>query len=362
MMLNKKSIFIFVTIGLMLSLAAAPLLVYSRMTFYSFEIIMPAEVDVDPGQDVTIDGGILVTGFYWLHNFDLKVEGMPYEYEIEPKGRWEHVRILRDWNPEQGMFRVPDKFKLHINIPEDATGSHIVTVTGQEHHSFREVSNFTYFVLRVAGEPIKPQLTVTDILVPEEIKEFEPFQLTFKINNEGPMDTDATVTIVVPEDWEVDEASQNLSIKKNESAASAFDIIPTTAAGEVSLVVQYPFREEIIRFTKTGPYLIPAGAVTTTLPVEEERPPSLFSQLIGYASSLLDRVTGGLEEIESPYARSVIIGIIFVLLLIIIWLVLDLVRFARREKKEPEKMKTTKISEPDVGDFEVRVTDVENLV
>jgi len=178
---------------------------------------------------------------------------------------------------------------------------------------------------------------VSDILVPEEITEYEPFQLTFKINNEGPVDTLATVSVVVPEDWEVDEPIQNISIAKNDSAASAFSIIPTTTAGEVSLMIEYPFREEIIKFTKTGPYLIPTGATTTTLP--KEKPESILSQIVGYASSLLDSINEAFEGIGGPYASSIIMGIIFVLFIIIVWLILDIVRFTRSRRKEPEEVK-----------------------
>jgi len=356
-MSKNKSILILASIGIMLSLIVTPFLAKSRMTFYSFEILFPEEVNVEPGEEVTVEGGIIVTGFYWLHNFDLTVEGLPYEYELEPEW-WEHVRILREWNPEQGVYRVPDKFSLKINVPEDASGSYIVTINGQEHHSFREVSNFTFFVLSVSGEPLKPQLTVSDILVPEEITEFEPFRMTFKINNEGPIDTVAKVAVVVPEDWEVDEPTVEMSLKKNESAAAAFDIIPTTTAGEVSLVVEYPFKQEIVKFTKTGPYLIPTGATTTTLPEEEK---SVLSQIVGYATSVIDSINEAFEGLGSPYLTSVTIGIILVLLIIIFWLVLDIIRFTRKGRaKEPEETKETKtkISKAGAAEFDVILTEV----
>lgn len=359
-MFNKQLVLLFTAVGMLTSLAVMPLLARSRMTFYSFEVILPEEVEAMPGEDVTIDGGILVTGFYWLHRFELTVSGLPYEYGVEPE--WEeHVRILREWNPEQGVYRVPEKFQLNINVPEDATGSYIVTVTGQEHHSFREVSNFSYFVLRIAGEPIRPQLTISEILVPEEITEYEPFQLAFRVNNEGPIDAVATISVVVPEEWEVDEPTQTLTIEKNDSTASAFSIIPTTTAGEVSLVVEYPFREEIIKFTKAGPYLIPTGATTTTLP-PEEKPVSLLDQIVGYASALFDAAVAKFESIAGPYATSIVMGVIFVLFIIVVWLILDIIRFTKREKKKPEKMKPkpkkTKISEVGPNNFDVRLTEV----
>ena len=336
-MSNKRSILLFVAIGMLVTMAVAPFVVHSARTFHTFEMKMPEEVNVMPGENVTVEGDIYVTGYFWLHNFNLSVSGLPYDYELDPEW-WEHVRIVREWSSEKGVYRTPEKFELYIDVPADASGSYIVTVTGEEHHSFRQVSNFTYFVLRVAGEPLKPQLTVSDILVPEEITEYEPFKLTFKVNNEGPLDTVATISVVIPADWEVDEPTQNISVKKNESSASSFTIIPTTNAGEVSLMVEYPFKEEIIKFTKTGPYLIPTGAITTTTTVPEEKPESLLSQIIGYASSLVEKITERFESVGGPYTASIIMGIIFVLFIIIVWLVLDIVRFTRTERKEPEEI------------------------
>ncbi len=355
MMFEKKFLLTLVAIAMLASLAVIPFAT-SRRTFYSFEIIVPEEVEAMPGQNVTVDGGVLVTGFYWLHNFELKVSGLPYDYKIEPEW-WEHVRILREWNPEQGVYRVPEKFKLDINVPEDATGSYIVTITGQEHHSFREISNFSYFVLRVGGKPIKPQLTISDIIIPENITEYEPFRLIFKVDNEGVIDTIANISIKVPEDWEVDEPTQTIKIRKNKSVASAFNIIPTTTPGEVSLYVEYPFRDEVINFTKTGPYLIPAGVTTTTKP-EEFKP--IFSQIVDYLNSLLEAVTDSIESVAGPYATSLIVGVIFVLFIIILWLIFDIIKFVKKgsESKKSTEQIDSSTSTSNSNDYGVRLTEV----
>lgn len=347
--LDKQLLLTVVVIGMMISFVVVPYAVKSRRTFYSFEIIMPEEVEALPGETVTIEGEILVTGFYWLHDFELTVDGLSYEYDMEPQW-WEHVRILRDWNPDQGVFRVPEKFTLDLNVPEDATGSYIVTITGQEHRSFRQTSNFTFFVLRVGGEPIEPQLSISDILVPEEITEYEPFKITFKVNNEGPIDTEATITINVPEDWQVDGPTQTLNIPTQDSAASSFDIIPTTTVGEVSLFVEYPFRQEVINFTKAGPYLIPTGALV--VPEEEAEP--ILTQIYNYLISILDKATMAIENVAGPYATSLIMGVVFVLFIIILWLIFDIVKFLKKGSS-PE---TTKTSDSNSNDLGVRITEV----
>lgn len=357
-MLERKSVLMLLAVSLVVVLAVTPFVAKSRRTFYTFEIMLPEEVEAEPGQEVTIEGGILVTGYYWLHNFDMTASGMPYEYEIEPEW-WEHVRILRDWNPDDGLYRVPETFSMTIKVPEDASGSHVVTVTGQEHQSFRQVSNFSYFVLRVAGEPIKPQLTISDILVPEMIDEGQPFQLAFRMNNDGPVDTKAVVSLVLPEGWEADEVSQEISIKKNESAASAFSIIPTDSPGEISLKVEYPFRTETITFTKEGPYLIPSGATTTTQPQEGGEP--IVKHLISYVNSLIDAVANSFQNVGGPYLTSITIGIIFVLFVIIIWLIIDIIKFVRKGSsgKGPEEAKPkTKISDQGVSTAGVTITEV----
>ena len=104
---DKKSALLFLMAGIILTTLITPLIAESRRTFYSFEIILPEEVEAVPGEQITVDGKILVTGIYWLHNFNLEASGISYDYEITPEW-WEHVRILRSWNSDIGVFREPD--------------------------------------------------------------------------------------------------------------------------------------------------------------------------------------------------------------------------------------------------------------
>jgi len=334
MKINKT----FVLVFLAFSIAALPFLAQSRMTFYSFGMSVPDEINANPGDTVDVEGEILVTGWYWLHNFDLTVSGLDYDYEIEPAW-WEHVRILRDWNPQQGVFRVPEKFKLTINVPEDASGAHIVTITGQEHHSFREVSNDTYFVLTIGGVPAQANLSISDILVPEMIEQYEPFNLTFKIDNAGAIDIAATVSMSVPEDWEVDETSKTIDVKSDSSEIGMFTIIPTTSAGEISFFVEYPFKGEIISFTKVGPYLVPGAELPTTTTIEEA--PSFYAPIANFIYTLTSPILDSFESLAGSYAVPAMIGIIVILLIIIIWIISGMFRFVRSKgRAEPESMET----------------------
>lgn len=347
MMIDKRFVLVFLVIGVL----SLPLLAQSRMTWYSFEITVPDEVNANPGDTVEVEGEILVTGMYWLHMFEMTVDGLPYEYEMEP-GWGEHVRILRDWNPEVGVFRVPETFKLTIQVPEDAVGAHLVTITGQEHHSFREISNETYFILTVGGVVGEADLGISDILVPETIKEYEPFSLTFKIDNDGALDAAATISVIIPEDWEVDESSHTLSVEAYSSEVGRFEIIPTTTAGEISLLVEYPFKEEIINFTKVGPYLIPTGELPPTTTTTKAQP--FYAPVANFVYALGSPVIKLFEQALGDYTVPVTIGIIIVLLVIIFWLISGIFSLIRvKDRSEPETIK----SQPEQGTTDLGGTD-----
>lgn len=313
----------------------------SRMTFYSFSLSLPDEVTAQPGQSVTVEGRILVTGWYWLHKFELRADGIPYNYTIEPS-YWQDVRILRAWNPEQGVYRVPENFTITIHLPVDAYGVHIVTITGQEHHSWRQVSNSTFFVLKIKGKPPvevpEKLINVTDILVPETVKEGEPFNITFRVNNNGPERTAVAISILTPEDWKVEKKTEYLDIAPNDSAAGVFRITPTASAGTVSLYLEYPYKQEIINFTRKGPYLQPATTTTTVPTTTTTTVPKPF--IVEFYESLKARIVGAwiaLKEFTGRTLTPFTLGVIIVLIIIIVWLALGIVKDLRAGKLEAKK-------------------------
>jgi hypothetical protein len=329
---NKKRISMIFALFAVMILAAVPLATKSRTAFYSFEIKLPDEVQATPGQDVTIEGGVLVSGMFWLHDFNLTATGIPYEYTISPNW-FESVRILRSWNPVDGLFKTPDKFNITIHVPESAYGSYIVLVTGQEHRSYSQVQNSSYFVLNVGGA-VEPQIEISDILVPETIDVNEPFTMTFTVSNKAPIDSATTISAILPEGWKADATSKTISIKAGESSSEKFIIVPTTSAGTVSLLVEYPFKNHVVNFTKEGPYLVPGGEAQGN----ETQSESIFSIIGNFVMSVKDYAEGSL----SP----VLIGLIVVLLIIIAWLSLGIYRtLSSKEgsgKDEPEKMEKDK--------------------
>lgn len=331
-------------------------IVISTMTFYSFSLSAPEEVAAQPGSTVTVDGKILVTGMYWLHNFDLKIDGISYNYTINP-AHWEDVPILRSWNPQQGVYREPENFTISINVPSDAYGVQIVTITGQEHHSFREVSNSTFFVLKVGGKapeiPVGPQraINITDILVPETIQEGEQFNITFLVSNEGANKTAVAISVLAPSDWTVEQKTQYLQVAANDSAAGVFKMTPTASAGTVSLYLEYPYKQEIINFTREGPYLQPATTTSTTetTTTTTERPliVEFYENAKAKIVEFVTGIWGSITEAPVPMLTPFTLGIIAVLLVIIVWLVWGIIKDYRSAAGKTEEMKKQKIETVD---------------
>lgn len=336
--MNKKITTFLVSVGLISLLLSS--VVTSRRTFYQFVMGTPEEVEASAGQTVTVPGTILNEGMFFLHNFDITLEGLPedFEYEVNP-AHWQDVRILREWNPDDGSYRVPEEFEITITVPSSAAdGLHVVTVTGQEHHSFREVTNSTFFVLHVGegagpSEPTGEGLDVSDILVPETITSGEEFTLTFRLDNGFDEDMSASVSIVAPDDWEIEKETLLMRVGAGSSEIGTFTITPTDSEGRVSLLVEYPFNQTIVSTTKEGPYLRPVSTTeptTTTVPDGEEKP---------FFVDLYDRMKAGVKEVLGDFARPLIIGIIVVLAVIVIWLVVDIVGYYRGKDTKAEEIK-----------------------
>jgi len=356
MRVKKSLLLVSAVVFLAIGALVLPTLSNSARTFYSFELRVPDEVVAQPGTEVTVDGGVLVTGMYWLHDFDIKIDGLPYEYTITP-AHLEDVRILREWNPVDGVFRVPENFTLEIKLPADASGVHIVSINGTEHRSWRQVSNSTYFVLKVGTAVLNatqtPQLGISDILVPEMIKEFEPFTMSFKIDNNAPVKTAAIVSLQMPKDWQADAASKTFSVNAGDSTIGSFRIVPTTSAGTISLFVEYALKDKVINFTKVGPYLVPGEKVkpsTTTAKPSVEQPSAGGSLgIIGGAFSALSSFVGsalGSAGVQfDSWLTPITIGIIVILVIVIVWLLGGIFKIVQSGGRgEPESIKQADVS------------------
>jgi len=281
---------------------------------------IPQEIESYPGENITIEGGAINIGWYWLGDFHLTVSGLPegYNYSITPS-YFENLRILREWNPQQGVYRIPQNFTLLIKIPENGFGVHLVNITGQEFRSWYKFSNSTQFILKVIS---LPNFTITDIVIPETITQYQPFNLTFTAKNEGVGTGSLNITIDTPEDWDVSERTKTIVLDVGASQPVEIVITPTNTSGNINILAEYPYKETIVNITQLGPFLTP---MPVELPPVELPGPTGFAAVVEFFRSL----------------GPIVFGVGIILLIIIIWNVWGIYK-GYKKKKEPEEMKEKK--------------------
>lgn len=298
-----------------------------RRKWYSFEIILPDLVEGRPGETVLVEGGVLNQGFFWLHKFNLSISGLPYKYEINPS-YFEHLRILRAWNPERGVYRVPVNFTIKIYLPEDAIGAHLVNVTGKEYRSWRKVSNSSIFILRVISNITKPNVTISDLEIPEIVRPDEKFNITFRINNFERIPLKINTSVIVPSGWEV-EKTKTVLVEANTSEKVSFTITPSNTSGNVLVYLEYPYGLLTFNLTKYGAFLVPVTEIPE-LPKPKE-------------PTLLERIITQIKKI-SP----VVLAVGGLVLIIIIWNLLKILRFYKVRKKPERVKKEVEINEAEI--------------
>ena len=244
----------------------------ARRPMYGFYFVLPDAVEASPGEKIEIDAGVINIGWYWLHKFNLTVSGLPEGYKVKvTPDYFPHLRILRAWEPEKGVYRVPQKFKIEIEIPEDSVGVFLVEVKGKEHRSWRKLENSSTFILRVS---MPPKLLLSDIQLPEKVEEFKPFNASLKVVNEGLVDTNVSLKLIVPEDWEVSPNDFDLVVPANSSAEIKFNVTPTNTTGEILAFATYSYRGKEFNLTKESPAIVP---VTAPKPIPVEAPTGLMT-------------------------------------------------------------------------------------
>lgn len=305
----------------------------SLTPFRGFVIFLPNEVDVQPGQTVIVNGSIMNTGFYWEHNFNLTYSGVPSTYNVTfTPNYWEDMMTIRAWDPVNGVYKVPVPFNITIKLPSDGVGVYAFNVTGQEFQSSRYVHNTTVFVLRVGGAlgnatnvtQAQAVISISQIIVPESVEEFKPFNITFDVVNSGTDNQTVNITLQGPSDWTL-TAPQTMSVPGNSSVPVVFSAIPTSNAGNLAVVLTYPYQQTVLNITKAGPYLVPsAGAVVG---------PQFTT-------------TGLISFIQQNTVLTIIIAIV---ILILIWYFASTYNFYSKRKK-PEEMKKQIETQPKVID------------
>jgi hypothetical protein len=319
--MKEKAISILIAFALV-SLLSFTSFISAPRKWYSFEIILPEIVEGKPGEVATVNGGILNTGLYWLRAFNISLSGLPYRYEIEPSF-FESVRILREWDPEKGVYRVPVNFTIKIYLPENASGIYLVNVTGTE-GSWRKISSSSSFILRVfTNVTIQPNVSISELELPETVRENQTFNLTFKINNFEPIDLKINASIIVPEGWKVED-SKSVLVKAKSSEKLSFDITPAKTSGNVVIFIEYPYGARTFNLTRYGAFLVPQAEIEKAEKEKVEKPeevPSITARII--------------EQIKG--ISPIILAIAILLVLIIIWNIAKIYQFYRT-RKVPEKM------------------------
>jgi len=304
----------------------------SPMAWRSFSIQLPEEVSAEPGQTITIDGGILNTGWWWMHDFSLTLSGLTedYAYSFSPQ-YFETVHTIKEWDSDVGVYRVPEKFTLTITIPDNAAGLQLISVTGQEMQSAKQVTNSTQFVLKITPAE---HFTVSDIIAPENVTDGEPFDMTLTVTNDGVKSSSVTLKVSTPADWTVAESSKSVTLDPNSSSEVTFTITPTITSGNITVTAEYPFKENITTISKIGPLLVPMPkpAETTTVATTIAAINVTEGVLTGYFSKLFTEVMG------LPLWVIIVAAILLVIILWNLYKILGKYKF-RLVRGKPEEMK-----------------------
>lgn len=281
-------------VSLALTIVSLSSFVQAPRPFRGFVVSMPEIVEVAPGGEVLASGGVTNIGTYWSHNVYVTASGLPEGYNVTAVPNFfENLRTLREWDPVNGTVRVAEKLDLIIDAPANAIpGLYTVNVTLQETQSARLVTNYTVFVLRVSGEAPSPEISVTNINVPERVTEFKPFTVSFDVANNGVSNQSVNLTVIAPSGWTFEPTEVSDVVLTNSSKPFAFSITPTNESGSFSIVLKYPFHGVILNVTKSGPFLAVVSEAAGGLPGLPEinwptLPPisnSMFSDVFNFAS------------------------------------------------------------------------------
>ena len=299
--------------------------VNSITPFRGFLVVLPDQINAQPGQVVEVSGGILNIGFYWEHNFSVTYSGLPSDFQVNiTPNYWENMMTVREWDTVNGLRKVPVPFNITIQVPATASGAYAVNITGQEFQSWRQTANSSVFVLKVGGNATVAQtqgtVSISELLVPEAIEEFKPFNVSFNLVNSGNENQTVNISLQAPSDWTT-TAGQSILVLANGSSPVVFSVVPTSTAGNLAVVMQYPYQQTVINITKAGPYLIP----TTT---ETQAPQLSTTALITFVKE-----------------NTVLTIIIVVVIAILVWYFASTYSFYTKRKK-PEEMKKQIETEP----------------
>lgn len=247
-----------------------------------------AKIEARPGDTVIVNGSITNIGRKWVLQLKLSSD-CPFEHEFVPN-YFKELPVRWGWDPEIGNFRKPESFILKINVPENASGEYEITITGQELFSALKVTNSTSFTLDVKPVLVA-NISIIEVDFPEKVIQDEPFNISVVVMNEGNKIEAVNITLDAPTDWEIPERSKYLGIEPNVTRDVIFTVTPTTTAGNVTIYLQYPYKQKIVKIVKTGPYLKPLEA-PKEITIPTTVPKTGFQILVEWISSYTPIVAG----------------------------------------------------------------------
>ncbi len=283
---------------------------------YKFDLLfVPEEVEAKAGENTTFDILVANKGSFALRNFNVTLSGTDYEYGVTPRAA--DILVWGEWDSVNGLKRGQQPFQVIISVPLNATGVHLVTLTAKENFSWRKVTQEKIFILKVIPAA-EPNLTVSNILVPEDIRENETFDIKFSASNNNAFKQQFDFLLSMPSDWHTTDNKKSVLLEPFGSANVSFTVTPTNSTGNVSVDVVYPFEKNVLSLTREGKALVPIE--------EQEQAP---------------RVTGFARIMEFLRNLSpIVLSIVVLIAIIVVWFIVKVVRFYSSRKK-PETMKKT---------------------
>ncbi len=284
-----------------------------KASLYNFDIaFLSDEIEANAGENVSLNVSVINRGSYALREFNLTLSGIDYTYHITPNRT--DILVWGEWNPINGLMRGQQNFQINISIPSNAIGVYKVDVTGTEYFSWRKFSNMRPFILKIIPKvSLEPNITISKISYPEDVKEYIPFDINFSVNNRNSFKQQIDLQLNIPSNWTALETKKSVIVEANGIANVTFVIIPANTTGNISVDVVYPFKKNVFSLTKEDSTLVPVAEKPKEIIVQ----PGIFDSFAQFLSN----------------AGTIGIAILVMIAIIVIWFLLKLIRFYSTRKK-----------------------------
>jgi len=285
---------------------------------------MDTKFEVAPGQELTVDGKMINSGYLWLYDVNLTAENVPegFEVKLNPIHFDVFPRLFIFTNSIIGTPK-PLNFAMSIKAPEtptELTYEFNLNVKGVFRRYMPGVNQFSVLgsldksqriVLKILPSKL---FTITDVSMPENVTVDKPFEVSMILTNNGNVAETANVSVSLPSDWGVDEAVKSISLGAQKSSTITFEITPTNTSGDVSVILTYPVDNTVVNTTEATQFFEPISPV--------EKPP---------------------VEVTLPKQIDITI-LTFIIIVVVVLIILGYTfsKYRIKIKREPEEIKENK--------------------